>query len=716
MTMPSFNRSIVAASFVMLAVACSSKLETQTSSMENPLEKEWQGPYGGVPAFDKVKTEFFAPALEAAIAENLKEINAVADNPADADFENTIADMERTGKKLARVMSYFNVWSSTMSDSAFQKVEAEFNPKIAAMRDKIIQNSTLFSRIKTVFESQDLKKLSPEQQRLTWFYHSTFARSGAKLDAASKDRLAALNQELAGFFTKFSQNVLADENDVYVTITAKEDLEGLTQSQIDAARSYGDSKAKKDQWAIANTRSAVDPFLTFAVNRNLREKVWRMFKSRGENGGANDNKEILQNILRLRTERAKLLGFKTHAHLMLDDKMALTPERAMELMYEVWKPAVERVQTEVKDMLVIAKKDHVTEIQPWDYLYYAEKVRKQKYDLDENQLTPYMQLENLREGMFWVASELFGFSFAPVDSIPVYHADVKVWEVKDKTSGRTVGLWYFDPFARTGKRSGAWMNNYRNQQKLDGEILPIVSNNCNFVKGKPGEPVLISFTDARTLFHEFGHALHGLSSNVTYPTLQSPNVASDFVEFPSQIMEQWFTTPEVMNQFALHYETGKPVPQELVDRVNRAKTFNSGYETVSYLSSAIVDMKMHLESDKAIDPTVYERETLASLNMPPSMAMRHRLPHFMHIFSDDGYSAGYYSYLWSEVISADAYRAFLEKSGPYDKAVAMRYKEQILSIGNTMDAADAYRKFRGRNALIDGYMEDNGFMKTNIKR
>ncbi|MBL0745347.1 M3 family metallopeptidase [Chryseolinea sp. Jin1] len=689
------------------------KTAASTDTAENPLLQVWDGRFGGLPPFDKVKVSHFAPAFDAATAKNQTEIDAIAGETAAPDFENTIVALEKAGQEYARFKTFFNIWSSNMSDSVFQKVEAELTPKAAAFNDKMIQNAKLFARIKAVYESDALKKLTPEQQRLTWLYYTTFVHSGAQLDSTAKVRLSDINQKLAEQFTKFSQHVLADENDQYITITAKEDLQGLPQSLIDAAAESAGQHKLANAWVIANTRSSIDPFLTFSTNRALREKAWKMFINRGDKGDANDNNAIITEILKLRAERATLLGFKTHAHLMLDDKMAKTPERAMALMEEVWKPAVARVKVEVADMQAIAKKEGANlKIEPWDYRFYAEKVRKQRYDLDQGEIKAYMQLDKMREGMFWVAGELFNFSFTPLDSIPVYHPDVKVWEVKDKTSGRTVGVWYFDPFARPGKRSGAWMNTYRNQNKLDGAI-PMVSNNSNFIKGKPGEPVLISLDDANTLFHEFGHALHGLSSNVTYPSLQSPNVASDYVEFPSQLLERWFTTPEVLNTFALHFETGKPLPQALVEKINKAKSFNSGFNTVEYLASALVDMKLHLEGAKTIDPDKFERETLGALGMPSEIVMRHRTPQFLHIFADDGYSAGYYSYIWSDVISADAFTAFTEAGGPYDKSVSARLSQHVLSVGNTVDPAEGYRLFRGRDPKINALMEARDFAKPN---
>lgn len=693
----------------IIAYSCNMQNTEKKETTINPLVEDWTGPYGGVPAFDKVKVEDFGPALDYAIDAYKKEIDAVAENPEAPTFENTIVAMERIGKPLSNLMTYYHIWSSNMSNDEFQKIEEDYSPKLAELGDYAKLNGKLFERIQAVYESEEFKSLNAEQQRLVWSYHKDFVRYGAKLDSKLKERLATINQELASLFTKFSQNVLADEYNEFVTATNESELSGLPEDMIEAAKEYAKEKGV-DGWAFANTRSVVDPLLTFADNRDLREKTWRMFKLRGDNGNATDNNNIMKQILKLRAERAKLLGFETHAHLMLDDKMAKTPENAMELMNAMWKPASERVKAEVADMQAMAKKDgqNIT-IEPWDYLYYAEKVRKEKYDMDQNQIKPYFQLDKLREAMFWVAEDLFGFQFVQINNVPVYHPDVTVWEVKNKNTGKVIGLFYFDTYARNGKRSGAWMSNYRGQHKLDGEVIPIVSNNNNFIKGKAGEPTLLSFDDATTLFHEFGHALHGLASNVTYPSLQSPNVASDFVEFPSQLMEHWLTTPEVLNKYAVHYKTGEPIPAELVDKLLKSKTFNQGYETMSYLSAAVMDMKLHLEGDKDLDLKAYEKETFDKLGLPSTIVMRHRLPQFLHIFSDDSYSAGYYSYMWAEVISSDAYRAFTEAGGPYDKEVANSYYKNIISIGNTIDPAEAYRTFRGRDPKIDGLMEDRGF-------
>lgn len=694
------------------AAVNSSNTTSNTSATQlSPLLAPWSGPYGGVPPWDRVTVAQLGPSLESAMAQQLAAVDRIAADPAPPDFANTIAALERSGRELDRVSTLYGVYSSTLSDDAVQSVEREMAPKLAAFGDRITQNEALFARIAKVYESRTSAGLTAEQQRLVWKYYTDFVRSGARLDAASKQQLSAINQQLATLYTQFSQNVLKDENDGIVLIDAADGLAGLPPAMREAAAQAAQSRGQKGKWAVLNTRSSVEPFLTYADRRDLREKVWRMFVNRGDNGGPTDTNALITRILQLRAQRAKLLGYPTHAHWRLENTMAKTPERAMALMEAVWTPAVARVHEEVADMQAVADAEHAgIRIEPWDYRYYAEKVRKAKYDLDENEIRPYMQLENLREGMFHMARELFGFNFKQVTgkSVPVYHPDVRVWEVTDP-SGALVGLWYFDPYARKGKRSGAWMNAYRNQERMDGEVRTIVSNNANFVKGKPGEPVLLSWDDARTLFHEFGHALHGLSSNVTYPSLSGTSVARDYVEFPSQLLEHWLSTPEILNRYALHYQTGRPIPKELVAKIDRAERFNEGFRTVEYLSSALIDMKLHLAGDTPIDPDRFERETLTALGMPREIVMRHRTPQFGHIFSGDGYSAGYYSYLWSDTLTADAWEAFTEGGGPWDKAVAKRLRDNVFSVGDTVDPADGYRAFRGRDPGIAALMRKRGF-------
>lgn len=702
------RRTFLAASAATAALsAVAGRAMAATQAMPNPLTRTWTGPYGGVPAFDKVRVGDFPAAAEEAMVRNLAEIDAIAANPAAPTFENTIAAMEDAGRTLGDFFTYYGIWSSNLSSPEFQTVETELDPKFAAFGDKITQNEKLFARIEAVYNAPDKAKLTPEQQRLTWIYYTNFVRSGAKLNPTSKARVAAINEELAGLYTKFSQNLLADEG-TYIELT-EADLVGLPDGLKANAAASAAQRKLEGKFIIVNTRSSVDPYLTYSPVRGTRETVWKAFVGRGDNGGATDNNAIIGRILKLRVERANLLGYPTHAHWRLENAMAKTPENAMALMEAVWPAAIAQVSKDVAEMqaIVDAEKGGF-QIQPWDYRFYAEKVRKAKYDLDMNEVKPYMQLEKLREGMFWAAGELYGFTFKQIEGLPVYHEDIRVWEVN--RGGQLVGLWYFDPYAREGKRSGAWMNAYRNQERFRKDVKTIVSNNSNFIKGKPGEPVLISWDDAETLFHEFGHALHGLNSNVTYPTVSGTSVARDYVEFPSQLNERWLSTPQVLNQFALHYQTGAPIPAALVAKIEKASKFGQGFGTTEYLASALIDMKLHLAGNVDIDPDRFEREELAKLGMPAQIVMRHRTPQFGHVFSGDGYSAGYYSYLWSDTLTADCAEAFKEAPGGfYDKTVAKRLHDEIMSRGNSSDPADQFRAFRGRDPKIGALMRDRGF-------
>lgn len=685
-------------------------MTTAATPVVNPLLAPWAGPYGGAPPFDRARVADIEPALEAGMADQLARIDAIAANPEPATFANTSAALEQAGRMLDRVRAVYDVFGNGLNDEAMQEVERRMAPRLAAFADKIIQNEKLFARVAAVSEARERSGLTPEQQRLAWLQYTDLVRAGAKLDAAAKQRLAAINEELAGLFTTFAQNVLKDEETQAVFLDAAADLAGCPEAVREAAAAAAKEQGR-DGWAITNTRSSVEPFLTYADRRDLRERVWRMFVDRGAGGGPTDNHATIAGILALRAERARLLGFPTHAHWRLEDSMAKTPARAAELMEAVWQPAVARVREEVADMQAAADAEYAgIRIEPWDYRYYAEKVRKAKYDLDEAEITPYLQLEKLREGMFFTAERLFGLRFVPVDpqAVPVYHPDVRVWEAQDG-AGRHVGLFYFDPFARKGKRSGAWMSGYRSQERFAGAVAPIVSNNCNFTKPAPGEPALVSWDDATTLFHEFGHALHGLLSNVEYPSLSGTNVARDYVEFPSQVLEHWLSTPEILDRFALHHETGKPMPRGLVAKIERARRFNEGFRTVEFLASALIDMRLHLAADGVADPAAFERDTLAAVGLPREIVMRHRTPQFLHVFADDGYSAGYYSYLWADAITADAWEAFQEAGGPWDEAVARRLRDHVFSVGNTIPPEESYRRFRGRDPATEALMRKRGF-------
>ncbi len=684
--------------------------ETASSSLS--LLAPWAGGHGGLPAFDRVNVEDFKPALLAGIAQNRADIAAIVANKEPANFENTIAALEDAGRPLDRVRTIYHVFTSTMNDKAMQAIETEMAPLLAAFSDEVIQNSELFARIKTVYDTRETAGLTPEQERLVWVVYRRFERHGAALDDADKKRLAAINQRLATLYTSFSQNELADEEHHWIVLDSEADLAGLPDSLRASAAAAAAEKGLDGKWLIANTRSAMEPFLAYADRRELREKAFRMWTSRGDNGGAHDNNAIISEILSLRAEKAKLLGYPTFAHWVTDDQMAKTPDAALDLMLKIWTHAVARVREEVADMQKIADAEPSgIRIAPWDYRYYAQKVRKARYDLDEGEIKPYLRLDRIRAAAFWAAGRLYGFDFAEVRDAPVYMPEVRTFEVRKH--GERIGFYYLDPYARAGKQSGAWMSEYRAPERFRGEVTPIVSNNTNFVKAAPGEPILISWDDAVTIFHEFGHALHALNSNVTYPSLSGTNVVRDFVEFPSQLNERWLSTHQVLSRFALHCKTDAPMPDTLAAAIKAARTFNQGFSTVEYLASAIVDMKAHLAGAAKIDPRVFEAATLAEMGMPEEVAMRHRMAHFGHIFAGEAYAAGYYDYIWADTLVADAAEAFQDSPGGfYDSAMAKRLHDAILSVGNQIDAAEAFRRFRGRDATAEALMRDRGFPVT----
>ena len=681
-----------------------------TAEAEATLLADWTGRCGGVPPFDAVEVGAFAPALQAAMDSYLAEIDAICEQEHAPTFHNTLEPLERAGRQYDRVAATFHVWRSNVSTPALRDVERELAPRLAAFADRIMQNEALFQRIEVVYRSPEKERLEPEQQRLLWLHYTTFVRSGARLAPDGKARLSAINQQLATLFTRFNQNVLADEEGQYLVLETASDLAGLPASQVDAAAAAAAERGLTGRWVIANTRSSMEPFLVHSTRRDLRERGWRLWTRRGDGSGEGDNKPIVSEILQLRAERAGLLGYATHAHWRLEHTMAGSPDRVLELLGAVWPAAVRRVAVEVADMEQLAREEGAElDIRPWDYRHFAERVRHRHFDMDEADLRQYLQLDSVREGMFAVAAELFGLSFTEVSDVPVFHPDVRVWEVADG-AGDTVGLWYFDPFARPGKKSGAWMTAYRSQSRVNGAEATLVSNNCNYTKPAGGEPVLISWDDATTLFHEFGHALYGLLSDVTYPSLSGTAVPRDFVEFPSQLMEHWLMTDSVLKRFAIHWQTGEPIPDALVERLRRAATFNQGFETTEYLASAWVDMRMHLAGAGEIEPAAFEATVLDELGMPAALAMRHRTPHFQHAFGSDGYSAGYYSYLWADTLVADAWEAFLDAGGPFDREVADRLRAAVLSAGNTRDPAEAYRAFRGRDADTTALMRKRGLV------
>jgi peptidyl-dipeptidase Dcp len=680
---------------------------------DTALLDEWTGPYNGVPAFDRMDPATIKPSMEAGMEMELVEVEAIASNPEPPTFENTIVALERTGRPLERAFAYYGIWRSNMSTPEVREIQGELAPAISAHYSKINQNEALFARIKAVYESDEMKTLRPDQQRLVELIYDGFARNGATLEGEAKKRYAAINERLAELYTRFSNNVLADEED-YVLYLNEDQLGGLSDALVKAMAAAAEERGHPGEYAVTNTRSSMDPFLTFSTERDLREKVWRTYYSRGDNGDEHDNNVIVTEILELRNERVHLLGYDNYAQWRLENRMAKTPEGAMDLLEAVWPAALARVKEEVADMQAIADEEGAgITIEPWDYRFYAEKVRKARYDLDSDEVKQYLQLDKLRQAMFMVAGEIFNFNFAPVPDgkVPVFHPNVRVWEVTDKDSGKHIGLWYLDPYARTGKRSGAWATTYRSYENFDGEQTVLASNNSNFIKGEPGKPVLVSWDDAETFFHEFGHALHYLSMRVAYPTLTGG--VRDYTEFQSQLLERWLLTDRVIDNYLVHYETGEPIPDELVAKIKKASTFNQGFATTEYLASALMDMIYHTMDPTDLDPDAFEKAQLERLHMPDEIVMRHRTPQFGHIFSGEGYSAGYYGYMWADVLTSDAAEAFAEApNGFYDHELAAKLVDHLFAAGNSVDPAEAYRDFRGRDARIEALMRDRGFPVT----
>lgn len=690
------------------ATAQSDVARLTAQANQDPLLKPWTGPHGGVPPWDQARPELIPAAFELGIQLQEAEVQAISNNPAAPTFDNTIGALQDSGRHLDRASTIFAVMTDNVSNDAIQALDAEWSPRLTAAYNRITFNRALYQRIHTLYEQRASLGLTAEQLRLLERTHAQFVRAGAAATPEQQARLGAINEELSAKFAEFNRRLLADENTA-IFINSERDLAGLPQNIRDSLRAAAVERGHPNAWAVVNTRSSVDPFLTFSTNRRLRQQIWTTFKNRGDNGDANDTNAIIADILRLRAERAQILGYPTHAHLRMDDTMAHDPERAQELMMRVWRPAVARVHEEVRDMQAIANRrgDRIT-IEPWDYLYYAELVRRDRYNLDQNELRPYFELNNMVNGAFFMAHELYGLSFNEITGqVPVFHPDVRVFEVTDR-DGSYQGLFYFDAFARTGKRSGAWALGYQGHETFTGTtVTPITSNNNNFVRGAQGQPILISLDDARTLFHEFGHAIHGLVSEVNYPGLAG--TPRDYVEYPSQVHEHWVLTRPILDRFARHYQTGQPMPQALVERINNAATFNQGYETVEYLSSALVDMALHNRATPVTDPDAFERDTLASLGMPREMAMRHRLPQFGHLFSSDSYSAGYYSYLWSEVMDADTWEYFEQSGNVFNPEIAAGMRNIILGEGNSSDRAEAYRRFRGRDPDVNALLRVRGF-------
>jgi peptidyl-dipeptidase Dcp len=671
--------------------------------MENPLFETWTTPFG-LPPFDRIKPAHFPPAFDRGMDEETADIAAIAHSPEPPSFANTIEALERSGRLLAAVGDLFHNLNSSATNKEIDAIVRDYAPKLAAHSTKIALDPDLFARIDALYQKRETLGLATDQMRLLERYHLRFVRAGALLGPAEKTRMAELTTRMASLHTHFGQNVLFDE-DEWRLVLDEADLTGLPDFAREAAAASAKEHGFDGKYVITLSRSSVEPFLTFSARRDLRETAYRAWVQRGEHKGEHDNAPLIAELLALRQEQATLLGYDTYAAYRLDDTMAKTPEAAEHLLEQVWTPAKHRAAAERAELADAANADGLNEpLAPWDWRYYAEKVRGAKYDLDESAVKPYFVLDNMVAALFDTAGRLFGLSFVPRTDCPVYHPDVRTYEVRDR-AGKTVGLFLHDNFARPGKRSGAWMSSYRDQENLDGEVLPIVVNNNNFAKG---DPTLLSFDDARTLFHEFGHGLHGLLSHVRYRSQSGTSVLRDFVEFPSQIMEHWAEAPEILREYARHYQTGEPIPEALIDRLIAARNFNQGFATVEYTACAMLDLELHARADKEpVDIAQFERDFLAKNGMPAEIGLRHRPTHFQHLFDGAGYAAGYYAYMWAEVLEADGYSAFTEADDVFDAGIAAKLKT-IFSAGDTQDPMVLYRGFRGRDPEIDALLAQRG--------
>jgi peptidyl-dipeptidase Dcp len=669
----------------------------------------WNGPHG-LPEFDQITDNDFAAAFDAAMAAHNAEIAAITGNAGGAALENSLAALELAGDALSRVSSIFWLKAGAHTNAAIQELEREISPKISRHYSAIGMNKALFARIDALYQKRYAMGLDGETKRVLEKSWKGFVRSGAKLETDAQARLADINSALALNGARFGQNVLADEKSWTLFIESAEDLAGMPEALVNSMKQAAAEAGRAEGYVVTLSRSIVEPFLTYAPNRSQREEAFRAWSLRGENGGESDNRALVADTLALRAEKAKLLGYESYAAYKLDDTMAKTPEAVNGLLTDVWERALQRASREVEELQVLAQREGQNhDIMPWDWRYYAEKLRTQKYDFNESEIKPYLELGRMIDAAFQVAQRLFGLRFEELKNAPVWHADVRAFSVKD-ADGKPVGLFLGDYFSRGSKRSGAWMSDLQSQYTLGTGSTPIIYNVMNFAKAPEGEPTLLSFDDARTLFHEFGHALHGMLSNVKWPSVSGTSVSRDFVELPSQLYEHWLTTREVLSEYARHYNTGAPMPKALIDKLTAARTFNAGFQTIEFTASAIVDMDAHKDGAAANDPMAAEAALLAKLNMPQGIIMRHRTPHFAHVYSGDGYSAGYYSYMWSEVLDADAFNAFEEKGDAFHAETAEKLKRFIYSSGGSMDPEDAYIAFRGRMPKTDAMLAKRGLI------
>ena len=692
---------------LLVTVACSGGPAPTTDSGENPLLAEWTA-YLGAPPFDRIREEHFLPAFEAAMRAHDEEIRRIVENPEPPTFANTVEALERSGELLDRIEALFSNLNAAASTEGLRKIAREINPKLSRHEDAILMNGALFERIEAVWNARDGLDLTPEQSMLLRKRYEAFVRGGAKLDPEAKQRLAEINARISELSTRFGENLLAEMNAVALLLTDENDLAGLPQSVREAAAALAKANGHEGAWAFNLQRTSWTPFLQYSRRRDLRKKLYEAYTGLCSHGGDTDNRAIAAEIAALRVERAHLLGYPTHAAYVLEDAMAKTPDAVDALLDRLWGPALARAKDERAALQAIAdaEGDGIT-LAAWDWWYYAEKLRTKRYAFDESEVKPYLQLDRVRQAAFDTAHRLWGITFTPRDDIPVWHPDVEVFEVKD-ADGTTLGLFYTDYFAREGKRGGAWMDNLRQQWIEDGvDVRPLIVNVCNFSKPKPGEPALLSLDEASTLFHEFGHAMHGMLTRCHYRSLSGTNVDRDFVEFPSQMMENWAFAPEVMRTYARHHEAGEPIPDALIEKIQRAKLFNQGFMTTEYLAASILDMAWHTLSDTEPKQAMpFEASVMRRIGIIPEIAPRYRTPYFAHIFSG-GYSAGYYSYVWAEVLDADAFEAFREK-GLFDPELARSYRENILEKGGTVDPMELYVRFRGRKPEIEPLLERRG--------
>lgn len=696
----------------LLGLACGKKAEEKAATEdvgENPFFSEFATPFG-VPPFDKIKEEHYLPAIKEGIAQHQKEIDAIAHSSEPATFENTIEALDQAGTLLRRASTVFGVLNGSMTNDTMQAIAKESAPLRSAHRDNILLNATLFERVKSVYEQKDNLDLTEEQNMLLEKTYKEFVRNGANLDEEKKAKLREINQELSVLTVKFGENVLKEDNRFEMVIENEEDLAGLPEAVIQGAAETAEERGHPGKWTFTLQKPSMIPFLQYSEKRDLREKIFKAYVNRGHNGDELDNRANLARIAALRVERAHLLGYKTHADFVLETNMAKKPENVYKFLDQIWKPALVMAKKEAEELqAMIDEEGHDFKLQPWDWWYYAEKVKKAKYALDEEMLRPYFKLENVIEGAFYVANQLYGIKFVEKSDIPKYHEDVKVFEVTE-ADGTHIGILYTDYFPRASKRGGAWMNSFRKQYRMDGKkIHPIITNNGNFSKPTGDKPALISSEEALTLLHEFGHALHGLLSDCTYYRLSGTSVPRDFVELPSQIMENWALDPEVLKVYARHYETREVIPQHLVDKMKKAATFNQGFATVEYMAACYLDMDWHtLTESQELDVDEFETKSMNRIGMIPEIVVRYRSPYFRHVFSG-GYSSGYYSYLWAEVLDADAFEAFKEKS-LFDQKTAQAFRKNILEKGGTEDPMTLYKRFRGAEPSVEPVLKRKGLM------